>query len=127
MEHPDRTLERFLRGSRSIRHVPESPRFLALAGLQLLIGLTAPWPLCFLAIGATHLRSIAVTIADTAALLPSVSGVIASLIPYAAETHPMHLRSRGTGLIAGGTKFGDIPGAFLGVCGLFEHFMLQPC
>jgi putative MFS transporter len=51
--------------------------------------------------------------------------VIATLIPYAAEIYPAHLRSSGAGLIAGGSKFGGILGAVVGVAGLFEHFALS--
>ncbi|MEO8778829.1 MAG: MFS transporter [Rhodanobacter sp.] len=100
-------------------------RWSSIRTLVLFIGLTTLSLLYFFAIDATHLRSSALTIAGTVALLLSVSGVIATLIPYAAEIYPAHLRSTGAGLIAGGSKFGGILGAVLGVCGLFEHFMLS--
>ena len=100
-------------------------RWSSIRTLVLFIGLTALSLLCLIAIDGAHLRASAFIIAGTVALLLSVSGVIATLIPYAAEIYPAHLRSTGTGLIAGGTKFGGILGALLGVCGLFDHFMLS--
>ena len=60
--------------------------------------------------------------AATAALLVSISGVIAMMIPYAAEIYPVHLRGTGSGVIAASSKFGGILGAGLGVLGFFEHF-----
>ena len=100
-------------------------RWSSIRTLVLCIGLTTASLLCFMAIDAAQLHSSAVTIAGTVALLLSVSGVIATLIPYAAEIYPAHLRSTGAGLIAGGSKFGGILGALLGVGGLFGHFMLS--
>lgn len=58
---------------------------------------------------------------STAILLISSSGVIAMLIPYAAEIYPAHHRGVGSGLIAGSTKLGCIVGALLGVGGLFHN------
>ena len=60
-----------------------------------------------------------------AALLVSVSGVIAMLIPYAAEIYPLRLRGTGSGVIAASSKFGGILGAGLGVIGFFDHFALS--
>ena len=59
------------------------------------------------------------------ALLVSVSGVIATMIPYAAEIYPVQLRSTGSGVIAASSKFGGILGAAVGVAGLFEHLQLS--
>ena len=100
-------------------------RWSSIRTLVLFIGLTALSLLGLVAIDGTHLHASVFIIAGTVALLLSVSGVIATLIPYAAEIYPAHLRSTGTGRVAGGTKFGGILGALLGVCGLFEHFMLS--
>lgn len=58
----------------------------------------------------------------TVGLLVSSSGVIAMLIPYAAEIYPVHLRGTGAGVVAASSKFGGILGAGLGVAGLFGHF-----
>ena len=55
----------------------------------------------------------------TALLLVSSSGVIAMLIPYAAEIYPVHLRGTGSGVIAASSKFGGILGAGFGVLGVF--------
>src|SRR5690606_6427705 len=61
----------------------------------------------------------------TAGLLVSVSGVIAMLIPYAAEIYPVHLRGTGSGVVAASSKAGGILGAGLGVAGFFDHFALS--
>ena len=61
----------------------------------------------------------------TALLLVSSSGVIAMLIPYAAEIYPVHLRGTGSGVIAASSKFGGILGAGFGVLGVFGHFTLS--
>lgn len=53
-------------------------------------------------------------------LLISASGVIAMLIPYAAEIFPVHLRGTGAGLVAASSKLGGILGAFAGIFGLFN-------
>jgi putative MFS transporter len=100
-------------------------RWSSIRTLVLFIALTSASLLLFFAIGWMALRSEALTTTATVALLLSVSGVIATLIPYAAEIYPVHLRSTGSGLIAGGSKLGGILGALLGVLGLFEHFMLS--
>ena len=100
-------------------------RWSSIRSLVLFIGLAALALLCFFAIDLSNLRSAALTTAGTVILLLSISGVIATLIPYAAEIYPAHLRSTGAGLIAGGSKFGGILGALLGVLGLFEHLMLS--
>ena len=89
--------------------------------LVLFIGLTTLSLLAFVALAASHVRSPALTMAVTASLLISVSGVIAMLIPYAVEIYPDHLRGTGAGLIAASSKFGGIVGAGLGVLGFFEH------
>src|SRR3546814_2770911 len=53
------------------------------------------------------------------------SGVIATMIPYAAEIYPVQLRGTGSGVIAASSKFGGILGAAVGVAGLFEYFELS--
>ena len=64
-------------------------------------------------------------IGATALLLVSSSGVIAMLIPYAAEIYPVHLRGTGSGVIAASSKFGGILGAGFGVLGVFGHFTMS--
>jgi len=81
--------------------------------------------LAFAAIEMAALRSAAATTAATVALLVSSGGVIAMLIPYAAEIYPVHLRGTGAGVIAASSKFGGILGAGLGVAGLFAHLSLS--
>jgi putative MFS transporter len=90
--------------------------------LVVFIGFTTLSLLAFFAMGALQLRSEALTVVATAALLISISGVIAMLIPYAAEIYPVHLRGTGSGVIAASSKFGGILGAGLGVLGFFGHF-----
>jgi putative MFS transporter len=100
-------------------------RWSSVKSLVLFIALSALSLLAFAAIGWMQLRSQAVTIAAVAALLVSTSGVIAMLIPYAAEIYPVHLRGTGAGVIAASSKAGGILGAALGVAGFFEHFELS--
>lgn len=100
-------------------------RWSSIRTLVLFIGLITLSLLCFVAIDAVHLRSASLTLAAAVALLLSVSGVIATLIPYATEIYPVHLRSTGAGLIAGASKLGGVLGAVLGVLGLFEHLVLS--
>jgi putative MFS transporter len=97
-------------------------RWSSVRSLVLFIGLTTLALLAFAAMALMEVRSTAMTVACTAALLVSVSGVIAMLIPYAAEIYPVHLRGTGSGVIAASSKFGGILGAGLGVAGLLGHF-----
>lgn len=89
------------------------------------IALTTLSLLGFMVMGATGTQSESAMIAATAMLLVSSSGVIAMLIPYAAEIYPVRLRGTGSGLIAASSKFGGILGAGLGVVGLFGNFTLS--
>jgi putative MFS transporter len=100
-------------------------RWSSFKSLVLFIALTAMALLTFFALGMADVRSQGATIAATVALLVSVSGVIAMLIPYAAEIYPVHLRGTGSGVIAAASKFGGILGAGLGVLGFFGNFMLS--
>jgi len=93
--------------------------------LVLFIALTTLSLLAFFAIGLAGLHSATATVIATVALLVSVSGVIATLIPYAAEIYPVQLRGTGSGVIAASSKFGGILGAAFGVMGLLEHFLLS--
>jgi len=100
-------------------------RWSSFKSLVLFIALTALALLTFAAIGLAHLKSPGATVAATAALLISANGVIAMLIPYAAEIYPVHLRGTGSGVIAASSKFGGILGAGLGVLGLFADFTMS--
>ena len=100
-------------------------RWSSVRALVLFIGLTALALLAFVSIGLLGLKSQAVTVAATVALLVSVSGVIAMLIPYAAEIYPVHLRGTGAGVIAASSKAGGILGAGLGVMGFFANFTVS--
>jgi putative MFS transporter len=100
-------------------------RWSSYKALVLFIALTTLSLLAFFAMGALQLRSEAMIIVATVALLVSVSGVIAMLIPYAAEIYPVHLRGTGSGVVAASSKFGGILGAGLGVLGFFGDFALS--
>ncbi len=98
-------------------------RWSSFGTLALFIALTSAALLVFAALGFMDVRSSTATILATVALLISVSGVIAMLIPYAAEIYPVQLRGTGSGVIAASSKLGGIIGAGLGVAGFFEHFV----
>ena len=100
-------------------------RWSSIKCLVLFIALTALALLAFCAIALLDLRLVAATITATVLLLVAISGVIATMIPYAAEIYPVHLRGTGSGLIAASSKAGGILGAGLGVLGLFDHFALS--
>ena len=100
-------------------------RWSSIKSLVLFIALTTLSLLAFFAMGLAQLQSAAATVVATAALLVSVSGVIAMLIPYAAEIYPVHLRATGSGVIAAASKFGGILGAGLAILGFFDHFVLS--
>lgn len=93
--------------------------------LVLFMALTVAALLAFAAIEVGGLRAQALTIAATVLLLVAISGVIATMIPYAAEIYPVHLRGTGSGLIAAGSKAGGILGAVLGVAGVFDSFLVS--
>lgn len=93
--------------------------------LVLFVALTVLALLAFAAIEVGGLRAQSFTIAATVLLLVAISGVIATMIPYAAEIYPVHLRGTGSGLIAAGSKAGGILGALLGVAGLFDSFLVS--
>ena len=100
-------------------------RWSSFKALVLFIGFTAATLLAFAAMEMTGVRAETATTVATAMLLVSVSGVIAMLIPYAAEIYPVHLRGTGSGVVAASSKFGGILGAGLGVMGFFGHFALS--
>ncbi|WP_206711357.1 MFS transporter [Aquisalinus flavus] len=89
--------------------------------LVLFVGLTAASLFLFFVIGLTGSLTQGFVIAGTACLLISASGVIAMLIPYAAEIYPVHLRGTGAGIVAASSKAGGILGAGVGVVGFFEN------
>jgi putative MFS transporter len=97
-------------------------RWSSLGTLVLFIGLMAAALLAFGALGWLHVRAPSAITLVTAMLLICASGVIATLVPYAAEIYPVHLRGTGSGLVAASSKLGGILGAGFGVLGLFDHF-----
>jgi putative MFS transporter len=88
------------------------------------IGLTTAALLSFFVMGWLGIRSQPAMLAATVALLISASGVIAMLIPYAAEIYPVQLRGTGSGAVAAASKFGGIVGALAGVLAFFENMTL---
>ncbi len=98
-------------------------RWSSFRSLVLFVALTVLALLAFGAIDVAGIRSGALTVAATVALLVAISGVIATMIPYAAEIYPVHLRGTGSGLVAAGSKAGGILGALLGVAGVFDSFL----
>jgi putative MFS transporter len=88
------------------------------------IGLSCASLLGFFLLGYAGISSTAAMVVATVALLVSASGVIATLIPYASEIYPVHLRATGSGVIAAGSKLGGILGAGFGVVGLFGNVTL---
>ncbi|HEU0277398.1 MAG TPA: MFS transporter [Rhodanobacteraceae bacterium] len=97
-------------------------RWSSFKSLVLFVVLTVVALLAFAVIELARVRAPWATIAATVALLVAISGVIATMLPYAAEIYPLHLRATGAGMIASGSKAGGILGAVLGVLGLFGHF-----
>jgi putative MFS transporter len=97
-------------------------RWSSIKALVLFIALTAATLLLFFGLGVARVQSDLAMVLTTALLLVSSSGVIAMLIPYAAEIYPVHLRGTGSGVVAAGSKFGGILGAGFGVLGVFGHF-----
>ncbi len=95
-------------------------RWSSIKALVLFIGLTAMTLLAFFAMGINGAPSATAMVLTTALLLVCASGVIAMLIPYAAEIYPVHLRATGAGVIAASSKLGGILGAACGVLGLFN-------
>jgi putative MFS transporter len=99
-------------------------RWSSIKALVLFIALTASSLLLFFILGHFHMQSAPAMVAATALLLVSASGVIAMLIPYAAEIYPVHLRATGSGIIAASSKLGGILGAAFGVLGVFGNLSL---
>jgi putative MFS transporter len=56
------------------------------------------------------------------ALMVGANGIIAVLLPYAAENYPVRVRGRGTGLVAGASKLGGLLAQALAVSSLVPAF-----
>lgn len=100
-------------------------RWSSIMTLVAFIALSAASLLGFFLLGYLGIASATAMVVATVALLVSASGVIATLIPYASEIYPVHLRATGAGVIAASSKLGGILGAGLGVVGLFAHMPLS--
>lgn len=81
--------------------------------------------LTFFSLGLAQVQSTLAMANTTALLLVSSSGVLAMLLPYAAEIYPVHLRGTGSGVVAASSKFGGILGTGFGVLGVFSHFTVS--
>lgn len=92
--------------------------------LVLFILLTAASLALFFILGVLKLNAMWILTLATGLLLISASGVIAMLIPYAAEIYPVNLRGTGAGIVAASSKSGGILGAACGVFGLFDNMLL---
>src|SRR5690606_8828134 len=92
----------------------------SIKALVLFIALTAASLMLFLVLGLLQIHSSGAITLATALLLISASGVIAMLIPYAAEIYPVHLRGTGAGIVAASSKSGGVVGAACGVMGVFD-------
>jgi len=66
----------------------------------------------------TILSSEAVVVAIIAILIVGSNGMIAVLLPYAAENYPLGVRGRATGVIAGASKFGGVAVQSFALAGL---------
>lgn len=95
-------------------------RWSSIKTLGLFIALTAASLMLFFILGLLTINSTTAITLATALLLISASGVIAMLIPYAAEIYPVHLRGTGAGVVAASSKAGGILGAACGVLGIFN-------
>ncbi|WP_308366918.1 MULTISPECIES: MFS transporter [unclassified Microbulbifer] len=100
-------------------------RWSSIYTLALFVALTAASLLLFCLCTSLGFHSAPAISAMIALLLVSASGVIAMLIPYAAEIYPVHLRGTGAGLVAASSKAGGILGAAVGVLGLFEDMAVS--
>ena len=100
-------------------------RWSSLRALALFVALSTLALLAFFAMGMAGVRSASALTVATAALLVSLSGVIAMLVPYASEIYPVQLRGTGSGVVAASSKAGGIIGALLGVAGFFGLFALS--
>jgi putative MFS transporter len=100
-------------------------RWSSIRTLVLFIALTIGALLLFFALALSGVKSTTLIIFATTTLLVSSSGVIAMLIPYAAEIYPVHLRGTGSGVVAASSKLGGILGAAAGVVGIFGNIALS--
>jgi putative MFS transporter len=72
--------------------------------------------------GVIHLESAPASavspVWSIAVLIVGVNGIIAMLLPYAAESYPLKVRGRATGWAAACTKAGGLAAQFLGIFGV---------
>lgn len=100
-------------------------RWSSIKTLVLFTAFTAASLGLFVVLDFLNIRSVPAFAAAIALLLVSASGIIAMLIPYAAEIFPVHLRGTGAGLVAASSKLGGILGALVGIVGLFNDLTIS--
>lgn len=100
-------------------------RWSSIKTLVLFTAFTAASLCLFVLLDLLNIRALPAFAAAIALLLVSASGVIAMLIPYAAEIFPVHLRGTGAGVVAASSKLGGILGALVGIIGLFNELMIS--
>jgi MFS transporter, putative metabolite:H+ symporter len=100
-------------------------RWSSVKTLVLFISLTTGALLLFFVLAFAGIKSSTLIILATTCLLISSSGVIAMLIPYAAEIYPVELRGTGSGVVAASSKLGGILGAAAGVVGILGNVALS--
>jgi MFS transporter, putative metabolite:H+ symporter len=74
-------------------------------------------------LGVIHLETAGEGSGDSpvwpvALLIVGSNGIIAMLLPYAAENYPLRIRGRATGWVAGCSKFGGLVAQLLSICAL---------
>jgi putative MFS transporter len=62
-----------------------------------------------------------------AVLIVGINGIIAMLLPYAAESYPLAIRGRATGLVAACTKAGGLAVQLIGLFGLVPQVFAGAC
>ena len=93
--------------------------------LVLFIAISACSLLGYFVLHKLHIDSTISMVIITALLLVGTSGVIAMLIPYAAEIYPVALRGTGAGVVAASSKAGGVLGAICGVLGVFNDLSMS--
>ena len=68
--------------------------------------------------GATSFHLLTSPVVPVTLLLVGTNGVISVLLPYAAESYPLRIRGRATGVVAGFSKAGGLVAQLLGIAAL---------
>ncbi len=68
--------------------------------------------------GTTSLRWLTSPVLPVTLLIVGTNGIISVLLPYAAESYPLRIRGRATGVVAGFSKAGGLVAQILGIAAL---------